>query len=120
LESGPAPTSNYFAAGAPTVRIYWVYEAVVENLELRRALVALSHSHPVEVLERLALEQYRSGRRGWASSVAVMALGEVVEAFRSLPPGERAKPLPFRQTTLAGNVAAVLDDVDDPRYQRIG
>jgi hypothetical protein len=46
----------------------------------------------------------------------VVPIRELTEAYLRISPEMRAERLPFKNSLLAGNVAAVLDDIFVPKY----
>ncbi len=117
LENQPAPTSNVRAPGKLTARVYWIYEVEIKDLALRRALLASSRAHSAESLAQKALVAHERGKPGWANAALALALDQVREAYLALPPDQRGEPLLFHGTTLAGNVAAVLEGVYVPKFE---
>ncbi len=119
VEDEPARTANLRAAGAPTARIYRVYEVQVLDPALCQAMMTNSAAHPTPVLRRLAFDDAHNGGRGRANAMLVAAEEEIRAAFLAVPPEIRGQPLPFAGTLLEGNVAAVLEGVQVPKYRHI-
>jgi hypothetical protein len=119
LQRHPAPTSNLRALGKPTARIYWVYEITLKDPELGRQMLDNSQAHSGRQLGNMAEDRHRSGARGRANAVLVAPLDAIRQAYVALDPDQRGEPIPFEDTILAGNVAAILDGVLVPRYERI-
>jgi hypothetical protein len=117
VENEPLPTANVHAAGIPTVRIYRIDEAHIDDPALCQLMIANSQAHPRQLLEKLALEDAQQGGRGRANAIFVAPLAKIRDAFLALPPEQRGTPLPFDGTLLEGNVAAVLDGVSVPKYR---
>ena len=55
LEDQPQPSDNIYATGAPTVRIYRVFEVQIPDPVLFRAMVANYLAHPGHILSQQAL-----------------------------------------------------------------
>lgn len=117
VENEPAPSGNAQAPGVPTVRIYRVHAIRVVDPDLCRAMAANSARHPGRALRRLASEGARSGGRGWANAVLVAGMQEVRAVYTDLPPDRRGDLVRFQDTHLDANVAALLEDLDVPRYR---
>jgi hypothetical protein len=117
IENDPTPTSNLRAAGRLTARIYRIYEVYILDPTLQRMMTANSQAHPGHVLRRMALEDTQKGGRGRANAMLVAPLEEIRQAYLKIPPEKRGRQLPFKNTLLAGNVAAVLEGVSVPKYQ---
>jgi hypothetical protein len=120
VENEPAPTSNVRASGAPTARIYRVYEVRILDRDLCRAMISNSEAHPGQVLRAEALDDAHKGGLGRANAVLVAAEEEIRAAFLNVPPERRGEVLPFADTLLEGNVAAVIEGIYVPKYQQIG
>lgn len=118
LENVPSPTNNVRAPGKLTARIYWVYNVELTNAELCSALLASSRAWGVGALGQMAMEAYGKGNPGWANAALVLPLESVRDAYLAVAPNLRGRPMTFQGASLAGNVAAVLDGVDVPKYER--
>jgi hypothetical protein len=116
VEDQPAPTANIYAADTPTVRIYRVFNIQINDLTLHRMMIANSELHPHQLLQRMALEDAKKTGRGRANAILAVPEAQIRAAYLSVPPEQRGKPLPFADTLLEGNVAAVLEDVYVPKY----
>jgi len=119
VENEPAPTSNVRASGAPTARIYRVYEVRILDRDLCRAMISNSEAHPGQVLRAEALDDAHKGGLGRANAVLVAAEEEIRAAFLNVPPERRGEVLPFAGTLLEGNVPAVLEGVKVTKYRHI-
>ncbi len=119
LEDRPTPTRNVRAPGVLTARIYWVYEVEIQDAAVCRSLLVNSDSRSAQDLGRAALSAHERGEPGWANAALVLPVDDVRTAYQALPPEARDEPVPFRGTVLAGNVVAVLDGVDVPKYERV-
>ena len=119
VENEPSPTANLRAAGNPTARIYGIDEVQIQDPAIVQLMMTNSSTHAPEVLRRLALDDARKRGRGRANGMLVAPIEQIRAAFLSIPPEERGEPLPFENTHLEGNVAAVLEDVSVPKYQYV-
>jgi hypothetical protein len=112
-------TDNMRARGVPTVRVYYIYEARIKSAELiNRILLADRQRYSDEHLREMAREDSRRGGRGKANAIVALALDDVVDAYISMPREKRSEPVRVGQYQLDGNVPAVLQNIDHPRYQR--
>lgn len=117
VENEPAPTRNLRASGNPTARIYRIDEVHIHEPDLALKMMANSETHPCKVLERLALADAQTGGRGRANAMLVAPLQEIRTAYLGIPPEKRGARLPFKDSLLAGNVAAVLEGIFIPKYR---
>ncbi|MEJ2707204.1 MAG: hypothetical protein P8074_06285 [Anaerolineales bacterium] len=120
VENEPAPTTNLRASGNPTARIYRIDEVQIHDPNLARKMMANSKAHPGEVLQRLALADAQKGGRGRANAMLVAPVEEIRSAYLGIPPERRGAQLPFKDSFLAGNVAAVLEGIFVPKYRYAG
>ncbi len=118
VENQPAPTGNIRAGGAPTIRIYRVYEVQVLDPALCQSMMTNSTAHPAPFLRRMAIEDARKGGRGRANAMLTAPIEQIRAAFLSVPPERRGTALPFEDTLLEGNVVAVLEGVSVPKYRQ--
>jgi hypothetical protein len=117
LENEPTPTMNVRASGLPTVRIYRLSKVQISDPTLCQAMVANSEVHSSQTLRDLALADAQKGGRGRANAVLVASMERIRQAYLALPPQKRGLPLPFQDSYLDGNVAAVLEGLDVPKYR---
>jgi hypothetical protein len=117
VENVPVRTKNVHAFDQKTVRVYRIFEGIIQDPALGQSMAANSQRHPRETLEKLARKNSAQGRPGRANAMWVAPLQAVHEAYKALPPPRRHQPLPFMNTLLDGNVPAILDDLDVPNYE---
>jgi hypothetical protein len=117
IENNPAPTANLRAPGKLTARIYRIYEVSILDLSLWQRMMVNSETHPEPVLRRQALDDVQRKGRGRANAMLVAPVKELRNAYLRIPPEMRGERLPFKNSLLAGNVAAVLDDIFVPKFQ---
>lgn len=119
VEEIPLATDNMRARGIPTVRVYYIYEAWIKSAELINGiLLADRKRYSDEHLRQIAKEDSKRGGRGKANAIVTLALDDVMNIYSSIPPERRSEPVRVGQYQLDGNVPAVLQDIDHPRYQR--
>jgi len=117
VEDLPGVTDNVRAAGLPTVRLYYVFEAWIEAPELITTMLAHSSQYSDQDLQNMAWEDIRQGGRGRANAILVLGLDDLKEVYRSIPTDKRGEPIRIGEHQLDGNVLAILGEVDNPKYQ---
>jgi hypothetical protein len=117
VEHESTPTKNVHAPGHPTARIYRIYEVQIHDPALMRMMMTDSETHPSRVLRRLAVDDTRKGGRGRANAMLVAPVEEIRNTYLAILPEMRGTRLPFENTLLAGNVAAVLEGIFVPKYR---
>lgn len=120
IENEPSPSENLRAGGNPTVRIYRVDDVDVLDPALSRMIVANSEANPGPALKHRAERDAQTGGRGRANAVFAAPLADIRDAYLAIQPALRGERLLFGQTILAGNVAAVLEGVEVPKYAAVG
>ena len=118
IEDMPVATQNVRAEGTPTSRIYFVYEACIEDVELIARMQANSTRISDAQLENLAWEDARQGGKGRANAVLVTYLDDLLSAYRSIPTDRRGERISFDGHELGGNVLTILHEIDQVRYRR--
>lgn len=119
VERVPTPTVNLRAPGRPTARIYWIHEVVILDEALCRLILARSEDQSAAALSVAALEAAHGSGWGRANGILAAPLARIEAVYRSTPLRTRAAPLPFGDTRLAANVAAVVG-IESPRYEPLG
>jgi hypothetical protein len=119
VEDQPSPTENPRARGFPTVRIYRVFEATVRDPALAQALIENSERVSDQALHEQAMMNAQSGRRGRANAVLVLPLTAVTGFYNELLPQARDLPTIFTGHQLDETVAAALEWIYVPKYQRL-
>jgi hypothetical protein len=120
VENEPAPTTNLRAPGNPTTRIYRIDEVHIHDPVLARKIMTNSESHPSQVLQHLTLADAQKGGPGRANAMLVVPMEEIRSFYLGISPENRGARLPFKDSYLAGNVAAVLEGIFVPKYRYIG
>ena len=115
VEDTPRATSSVRAPGRPTVRIYYVFEVWLEAAEIVASILESSRASDGD-LRMAALRQAERGGRGRANAALVLVLDELRSTYLALPRDRRDGEVTVRDHRLAGNVSAVLDGVDTPKY----
>jgi hypothetical protein len=119
FEKDPSPAENVHARGYPTVRIYRIFESRIQDPSLAHALVMNSERYSNESLQSLALENARKGGQGWTNSVLTLPLHQISAFYETILPAVRNNPVSFQNHKLDETVAAVLEDVTVPKYERL-
>jgi hypothetical protein len=118
IENDPSPTSNLRASRQPTARIYWIDEVKIKNSDLCHQMLNAGSS--TKKLHELAIREYEEGGRGRANAIFTAPLDKIRAVYLELPPGKRNQPLELDGVILSGNVPAILELVDTPKFERIG
>ena len=118
VEDLPSETDNVRAAGLPTVRIYYVFEAWMEAPEIVTMMLANNRRYSDKDLQKMAWKDARQGGRGRANAILALRLDDLKDVYRSIPTDRRSGPIRVGGHQLDGNVLAILEEVDQPEYQR--
>ena len=118
VEDVPVETGNVRAPGLPTVRVYYVFEAWIEAPRLISMMLANDRRYSDEELRESARQDARRGGRGRANAILTLGLDALQDAYRAVPLDRRGGPIRVGEHRLDGNVLAILDEVDQTRYQR--
>ena len=117
IEDIPGYTDNINATGFPTVRAYYLFEAEIKNPEIIRMMINNSKEYSDTDLKELAWEDVRQGGKGRANAVLSVYRDELKDFYLSVPIGNRDRLLRFGKYQLDGNVPAILEEIDRPKYQ---
>lgn len=117
IEDLPVETENVRATGLPTVRIYYLYEAWVESPDLIMRMAANGEQHTDKDLQEMAQAEAQHGGRGRANAMLTLSLDDLTEMYRSMAMDLRSGPIRFKDHQLDGNVLAILEDVEQTKYQ---
>ena len=120
LEDTPAPTENYYASTSPTVRVYRIFEAVIQDPMLVSAMLENSKGVSNQTLQEFALaDKLKKRGNGWANAVLALPLKPLIEHYLSKPPQELKGSLLFEIDLLDDTVMAILEEIPVPKYQRL-
>lgn len=117
VEDLPGETDNVRAAGLLTVRIYYVFEAWIEAPEMITMILANSRRYSDKDLQKRAWKDAWQGGRGRANAILALGLDDLKDVYRSIPTDRRGGPIRVGRYQLDGNVLAILEEVDKPKYQ---
>jgi len=120
IEDIPSATQNMRAPGMPTVRIYYIFEARIDDSALVELMLTNSRRYSERDLHNMAREDSSHGGRGRASALLVLDLDDTKYLYTSIPLERRSETVRFGEHQLHGNVPAVLSEIDHPKYQRYG
>ena len=120
VENEPAPSASLRAAGNPTVRIYRVDHVEILDPDLCQMMVQNNMDHTASVLRGKVELDVENGGKGRANAIFSTRLEEITSFYQSLEPERRGEILPYRDTLLAGNIAAILEGVPVPKYHQFG
>jgi len=118
VEDLPGETDNVRAAGLSTVRIYYVFDAWMEAPELITMMLANNRQYSDKDLQKIAWRDARQGGRGRANAILTLGLDDLKEVYRSIPMDRRIGSIRVGEHQLDGNVLAILEEVDQSKYQR--
>lgn len=118
VENDPSPTENISARGYPTARIYRIFETRVLDPWLAETMTRSSEGCAEQDLRKRALEDFQKDGPGRANTVLALPLDQIRSAYFSVASEVRNAPILFQTHTLDETVAAILDDVSVPKYQR--
>jgi len=116
LEDGARKTDSVRARGRPTVRVYYVFEAWLQDPETISSLLDSSRASDGD-LRAEAQRRAEGGGRGRANAALVLGLEDLRSTYLATPRDRRGEPLSRGGHLLAGNVAAIVGGVDCPRYE---
>jgi hypothetical protein len=119
VENEAMPTDNVHAEGAPTVRVYRIFEAIISDNALIRTVIKNNASISRENLCALALDDFQNGGKGWANAVLTLPLKNLSDHYLAMSPKERNIPIMFGENQLDETVSAILESVTVPKYQRL-
>jgi hypothetical protein len=109
VEDSPGATDNVRAEGLRTVRIYYVFEAWMEDPETIALMLANSRRYSDKDLQEMAWEDAQRGGRGRANAVLTLGLDDLKDVNRSIPTEERGGLVRITGHQLDGNVVAILE-----------
>jgi hypothetical protein len=118
IEDLPTETDNVRAEGLLTARVYFVFEAWIQSLEIISLMLANNKRCSDKDLQKMAWKDAQQGGKGRANALLALELDELKELYGSIPMDKRGEPIRVEGHQLDGNVLALLEDVDTPRYER--
>ncbi|MGZ9222203.1 MAG: hypothetical protein ACXW4Q_08850 [Anaerolineales bacterium] len=119
IEQAPSPTENVYARGSPTARIYRIFEARILDPSLADGMLRNSAQFSNQDLQKLAFENVQRGERGWVNTVLTLFRNQLKPFYLALSPETRNSPVSFHEHRLDETVAAILENVTVPKYQKL-
>ncbi len=117
VEDMPSETDNVRAAGLPTVRIYYVFQAWIKAPELITMMLSNSMRYSDQDLRNMAWQDARGGGQGRANAILVLGLDDLKDVYRSRSTQVRGGLIHVGEHQIDGNVLAILGEIDNPKYQ---
>ena len=117
VENVPIKTHNVRTESLLTVRVYFVFEAWLQDPKIISMMLANSKQYSDANLRDMAWEDAQQGGRGRANAVLVLRLDDLKGAYQSLPMDRRGGPTRVEGHQLDGNVLALLQEISTPKYQ---
>ena len=111
-------TNNVNAKGRPTVRTYYIFDAIMKNQEIINMMIDNSNRYSNIDLQRKASEDVRRGGKGRANAILIVFLDELKDFYSSIPIENRSGTKLYKGHELDGNVPVILEDIRFVRYQR--
>lgn len=118
VENWPTPTENIHARGVGTVRVYRIFEALITSPTLAQAMLQNSADMSHQRMCELALEDAQNGGKGRANAVLTLPLQGVVQSYLKFSLKGGNLPAFFEENRFDETVAAILEGMEIPKYQR--
>jgi len=119
VEDQAVATDNFYARGAPTVRVYRIYEVTISDTSLVHMMITNSESNSDQILCELALKDHQNGGKGRHNAILALPLKQVVDFYSVLPLQERNAPILFEKNRLDETVPVVFENIIIPKYHRL-
>lgn len=119
LEDSPADTNNVNAPGLPTVRVYYLYEALIKNPRIINLILNSSNKYSDDDLAGIANKDLKDGGKGRANAALVVDPDKLRIFYESGPKSEPGELLSFEEHRLDGNVPALFENISIHKYQHI-
>jgi len=114
IEDRPTPTDNPPAAGAPTVRVYYLFEARLQNPGLIRIVLANHAAYSDPDLAAMAWKDAQRGGKGRANAVLVVGQRELESECQTTTARLGTGPIRMNGHRLDPSVWAILPDTPLP------
>ena len=118
VDNFASETNNVHAHGLSTFRIYYLFEAGINSSELIKLMLDSSKQYSDNDLKKIALEEARNGGKGRANASFTINKDDLIAFYHSIPDNMLSGLIPFMEHQLEGNVAAVLEEIEHPKYKR--
>jgi hypothetical protein len=113
VEDVVSTTNNVNAQGRPTMRIYFIFDALLEDPGIISMLTDNSRNYSDMDLQRMANEDAMKGGKGRANAVLAVEPEELRSYYRSISSDDHETDPLFAGHRLDGNVPAILHDFAD-------
>jgi hypothetical protein len=118
LENMPTETDNVRAEKIPTIRVYFMFEAWMQDPEIIKMMLVNYKQYSDDDLEKMAWKEAQQGGKGRANAILVLGFDDLKDLYRSMPAAGRGGQISVEGHQLDGNVRTLLDDIDHLKYQR--
>jgi hypothetical protein len=115
-ENDPTATGNVYSRGAPTVRIYRIFEVRLVDDSLCQTIVTTSERYSDVALQTLAMNDAQNRGEGRANSVLALPLNLILDSYFGISPVKRYSPRLVGGHQLDTSVLAILENVDVPQF----
>lgn len=109
VDNTPKNTRSVRAPGRPTARIYYVFQAWLEDPEIVAAALESSARTSDGDLATKALERAEQGGRGRANAALALGFDALRAAYRALGGHTLGDPFTLEEHRLAGSVPVILE-----------
>ena len=109
-------TSNENSRGLRTARIYYVYDALIQDQEIIKMLIENSNRYSDIVLQNMANEDARRGGKGRANAILTLDLNKLKNFYNSIRLEKGTGLINYEGHQLSTNVPAILDDIYKIKY----
>jgi hypothetical protein len=118
IENIPTETDNVRAEKITTVRVYFMFEAWIWDPEIISMMLVNNSRYSDNDLEKMAWKDAQQGGRGRANAMLALGFHDLKGVYRSTTVDRRGGQIRVDGHQLNGNVLALLEDIDHPKYQR--
>lgn len=118
LEDASSDTDNVNARGRPTVRVYYLFDALLKNTKVIKLMIDNSNLYSDIDLQKKANADFRNGGKGRANAILLVDLNELKDFYNSIPMDKRKGSIEYDGHQLDGNIPAFLKDITYPKYQQ--
>ncbi|MEJ2195889.1 MAG: hypothetical protein P8X73_13660 [Ignavibacteriaceae bacterium] len=109
-------TSNENSRGLRTARIYYVYDAFIQDQEIIKTLIDNSNRYSDIDLQNMANEDARRGGKGRANAILTLDLNKLKNFYNSIRLEKRTGLINYGGHQLSTNLPAILDDIYKIKY----
>ena len=117
FEDLPSETNNLRAQGYPTVRGYYIFEALIKSSEIIRMMLSSNQNYSNKNLQEMVWKDVEQGGKGRANAILTLYLDELKDLYSSIPIEKRINPVYIGEHQLDGNVPAIMTEFDHPKYK---